>query len=346
MKAVARRNYRKLINVAVLLLLVAGMSRAQENYYAGWFNSNVRALSMGGASTSIIDDIPAALYNPAAFTLFRQPKSFRITPFLNPVLALSSYRNDSQDFTERVSTMQMCRSASLALKALFVSIHHLDAGVILNERMYARSFNGTDFFSVESNKAWEYGASTFVASLKIAHRAMIGANATYYYHPDVSNHRRRLGFSYGVLVQPSDRLNVGLSYIDLPEMASSFRSEFDRLADETMNIGISWYPTGSTTIALDVRNLTEEDVENVREVHIGLEQTIFSVIALRGGLYKERFTEHHHYSLGIGLMDSNLIFHRDNKLGHGQFMLNYGLIWQDDLRKTNRYHFLSLLFRL
>ncbi|MBN2012746.1 hypothetical protein JW960_25680 [candidate division KSB1 bacterium] len=340
-----RQLYRYILSLG-LLLLILNYAYGQEPEYMAWSVSTVRPLAMGTAFTSIVDDIAAALYNPAAFSLYQNQKTFRATLFMNPVMTFSAYRYYSNDFRENITGSRIARGASLGIKALFISTYNFEAGLILNEHSLAHTFHDNDIFMLEPNRSWADGANTFVASLKIAKRAVIGVSGSYYIIPEETQFNHRLGFSYGILLKPHDRLNVGLSYIDLPKAAPEFRYLYERLADETMNIGISYYPSSSTILSLDIRNLTEESLENIREAHVGVEQYIFSIAALRAGIYRERLSGRFFYSTGIGLLDSNLFFNPENKFEHRQFTMNYAFIYKDEgSEKYSQSHFISLLIR-
>ena len=127
---------------------------------------------------------------------------------------------------------------------------------------------------------------------------------------------------------------------------ADFLLPFERLADETMNVGISYNPLPGTILSIDVRNLTEEKKENSREFHFGFEQNIFSLAAIRGGYFKERFNNSNYYSFGIGLIDSNLLFKKFNRFFHHDFIINYAFIYQEKKYEFSRCHFFSLLFRI
>jgi hypothetical protein len=113
-----------------------------------------------------------------------------------------------------------------------------------------------------------------------------------------------------------------------------------------MNIGVSYQPFRRTTLSFDLRNLTEDQRKSVREVHVGVEQTIFSILAIRGGYYQERFTANPTFSGGIALFDSNLLFSADNQFDHPQFVLNYSLVYQKVDHRIFRWHALSVLIRI
>jgi hypothetical protein len=344
-KAVIKLNYKIILSSLLLFLLNTSLN-GQNQKYAAWSISTVRPLSMGGAFTSVNDDIAAALYNPAAFSLYEEQKTFKTTILLNPGAMLSAYRYYSDDFQKNVSPMQVVRGAATAVKAIFFTTINFNAGMIFNEKSVAASFHSNDLFIINPNQFWTNSTGIFFANFKIARRAALGVSGSYYYNPDEKIQKNRFGFSYGIFIKPHDRLNVGLSYIDLSETASDIRTPFERIADETMNVGVSFYPFNSTIISLDVRNLTEETVKNNREIHIGLEQQIFSIASFRAGAYQERNTNRNFYSAGIGLIDSNLLFHRENRFIHRQYMMNYAVILNEDkVKNATYYHLLSFLVR-
>ena len=75
-------------------------------------------------------------------------------------------------------------------------------------------------------------------------------------------------------------------------------------------------------------------------------QDFFSFLALRGGVYKERFSDNWIFSGGIGLINTNMLFSKDNQFNHSQFMVNYAFVYQQKQKMIFRWHVLSLFIRI
>ena len=302
---------------------------------------------MGTAYTSIEDNIVSASYNPATLSLYRFSKDHRFTAYLNPVAPTTLYyeyfKNKQQDQHKRD---ELFKTASLLIKSLVFTTKSIDVALIFNEQVIDKQylFNQKKFF--QNCDLWENGYHTLVTRIKLAERVSLGASGSYYIK-DINNETHRgWGFSYGILLKPSTRMNVGLAFVDFPNDMSEVRVPLERMADQTMNIGVSYKPTSNTTLSFDLRNLTEDRRKGVRETHLGFEQNIFSIISIRGGYFKERFADVHTFSGGIGLIDSNLMYADDNHFNHSQFMLNYSFLYQQTKDQFFRWHVLSLLIRI
>jgi hypothetical protein len=320
-------------------------TKAQQGYFATIYNIRTRPIAMGGAFTSVEDDLPAVLYNPGAFTMYKNRKSFRLTFFMNPLASYLAFYQDSERFRNSIHERDVLLNASLLFKGIVLTSRSFNLGVILGEESIEtiRMKESPRFFNY--NDLWENCAHTAFVNVDLARRVSIGISVTNYESHIKSLKATRYGFSYGILLKPGERVNVGLSYVDFPEKNATFRLPIERLMDETMNIGISYRPFDSTILSADVRNLSEENKANVREVHLGFEQQIVGITALRMGFFRERFTRNVRYSAGVGLLDSNLISREKDQFNHRQFICNYSFVYEDDVTTFNRWHFLSLIYR-
>lgn len=338
------------IKINFILIIVLGFSSialSQQNYFFTLSTIKARPLAMGGAYTSMEGDIVSASYNPATLNLYRLDKDLRFTFYLTPIAPTTIYyerfQNDQQNQQQKENVF---KTAALLMKSLVFTAKFIDVALIFNEQIVDKNylFSQKKFF--QNLNLWENSYHTLVTRIKLADRVSMGASVSYFLKNTNEKVQQGFGFSYGILLKPSTRMNVGLAYVDYPNDMSEIRLPLERLSDQTMNIGVSYKPTSSTTLSLDLRNLTEDDRKGVREAHLGFEQNLFSILAIRGGYFKERFADTHTFSGGIGLIDSNLMFADDNHFNHSQFMLNYSFIYQKNKNQFFRWHVLSLLIRI
>lgn len=326
---------------------MSGTAFSQQDYFFTLSTIKARSLAMGGAYTSIEDDIVSASYNPATLSLYEYPKDYRFTLFMNPIAPTTIYyerfQNDQQ---KKQDNSEWHKTASLLLKSLVFTGRSIDVALILNEQLLDEQFlfNQKKFF--QNCDLWDNSYHTLVTRIKLADRVSLGVSGSYYRKQVGEESQHGVGFSYGILMKPSAKLNFGLAFVDFPKNMPEIRVPLERLADQTMNIGISYKPTPSTKLSCDLRNLTEEDRKGVREAHLGFEQKIFSILALRGGYFQERFADIRTFSAGIGLLDSNILFSNDNRFNHSQFMLNYSFIYQKNKSQIFNWHIVSLLIRI
>ena len=306
-----------------------------------------RPIAMGGAYTSIEDDIVSANYNPATLSLYKFDKDYRFTVYLNPIAPTTIYYERFKNNTQNhESNEDVFKTAALLMKSLVFTGRFIDVAMIFNQQILDNSYliDQKKFF--QNCDLWENSYHTLVTRIKLADRVSIGASGSFYIKNIDHEVKRGWGFSYGILMKPAARMNVGLAFMDYPDDMPDIRLPLERMVDQTMNIGVSYKPTSSTTLSLDIRNLTEDDRKGVREAHLGFEQNLFSLLAIRGGYFKERFAESQAFSAGIGLIDSNLLFTDDNQFNHSQFILNYSFVYFKNKQQIFNWHVLSLQIRI
>jgi len=296
---------------------------------------------MGGAFTSIEDDVESVLYNPGCFNLYKYPKDFKVTVFMNPLMSLLAFQHYSDNFSKNPDRRDFLNATALLFKSVVISIRQFETGVVIGEESFNNVMVNKQSRVFAYNNLWNDNSNTVFMKLRLAQRVSIGVNGTYYQRKIDEKNEDGIGFSYGIVLKPNDKLNVGLSYIDLPDKMADYRVRLERIFDETMNVGMSYNLFKGTTLALDVRNLTEENKDNVREFHFGFEQRIFNILALRGGYFKERFTDNETFSAGIGLIDSNIFFSGDDKFNHHDYMINYSFVHDE----SREWHMFSFLWR-
>ncbi len=336
--------------IKFIFFIILGFSSigfSQQNYFFTLSTIKARPLAIGGAYTSIEDDIVSTSYNPATLSLYRFSKDHRFTLYLNPVAPATIYYEHFQgDQQNQQKQDELVKTAALLMKSLVFTGKSIDVALIFNEQLIDKNylFNQKKFF--QNCDLWENSYHSLVTRIKLADRVSIGASGSYYVKKINDEVHQGWGFSYGILLKPSTRMNVGLAFVDFPNDMPEIRVPLERMADQTMNIGISYKPASSTTLSLDLRNLTEDRRKGVREAHLGFEQNLFSILSIRGGYFKERFADVHTFSGGIGLIDSNLMFADDNHFNHSQFFLNYSFVFQQNKNQFFRWHLLSLLIRI
>lgn len=336
--------------IFLFILGLTNISFSQQNLFLTSGTTKARSLALGGAYTSIEDDIVSAGYNPATLSLYQATKDSRLTVYLNPVAPMIVYygqikKNNHSDQNHSPS-QQFLKTITLLIKSLVFTGRFVDIALVLNEQVIEEKYllHQNKFF--DDCDLWDNSYHTFTSRIKLAERVSIGVAGSIYLKKIEDKRYQGVGFSYGIMLKPAHNMNVGLAFIDFPENLPEIRLPVERMIDQTMNIGVSYKPTTSTTLSFDLRNLTEDDQPNVREAHLGIEQTIFSIFAIRGGLFQERFTRDRTFSGGLGLFDSNLLFSKENHFNHPQFLLNYSFLYQKRDSHPFRWHVLSILFRI
>lgn len=340
------RKYRVGFFVAVITLLPMG-GHCAERYFVTLSTTKVRPLALGGAFMAVKDGLPAFNYNPAAFELYSFEKKFRLTFHLNPILpvvALADYQTLIKD--GKFGLVDFLTCLGLLFKSITISTEFFDTGFLFYDeslRHFSRFKSGKIF---DCSGFLDNNSSVFLFKLKLARRVQIGATGGIFLAKDRGKRRWGWGSSYGVLLQPSERLNVGVVYFDLPQKLGDFRTNLERLEDETINIGTACKLDQNTTFTLDVRNLTEEYKKASREVHLGFERIFFSHLALRAGYYRKKISKSEVFSFGVGILDNNRFTSLENQFAHPNYFLNYSFILEKSPQGDRQWHFLSLIFRI
>ncbi len=333
--------------VILILLLVVGFTYAQQDLYLSLKNTKAKPIAMGGAYCSIEDNIVSAAYNPASLNLYQNDKNFRLTFFLNPItpviLLNDRYENDSP---KQTNATHYFKDATALIQGIALTIKFIDIGLIFNEQIIDRNELLDQKSVFENNNLWNNSYHTLITRIKLAEKVNIGASATLFQKEQNDVITREYGYSYGILLKPSPKMNAGITYHYFPQSLSKVRVPVERLFGQTVNVGISYRPFTGTTLSMDLRNLTEETNKSKIQPHFGLEQRVLSIFALRGGFYEQRETHGRYYSAGIGLIDSNLFFSKENELSQSQFMLNYSIAFQKEADEMFRWHVISLLIRI
>ncbi|MFQ5706254.1 MAG: hypothetical protein ACE5HO_02330 [bacterium] len=338
------------MGLSLLTLLAPGWSFSQGSQYFTLSDVKARPLAMGGAFTSVEDDLASIQYNPAALDLYQADKSKRVTLFLNPVgLVVGGVRNKDIFNTGSYSLDDFLLTMGLLVKSVFVSLNAFDFGILLGEEGFFQpeAFANDDLFDVSGLQ--QNHAHSIVGRWKLADKISIGGSASLLYGSDENDpakSRRDVAVSYGILLKPDKGLNVGVSFINLPDTLKDYRWPLERLVDESVNVGVSYKPFASMLLSLDVRNLGEEQNKAVREIHFGVEQVLFSHLALRAGFFDKKEEGEYSLTWGVGLLDRNLFSNPDNGFAHRDYFLNYAFVLEKNVGDYTRWHFLSLLIRI
>ncbi len=335
----------KFFGLIFLLLFSRGM--AQQDYYFTLSTIKARPIAMASAYTAMEDNVASASFNPATLSLYRFDKAHRITLFFNPIAPTGLFFARENDTPGAVrSQTDRLKTALLLFKGIAVTANFLDVALILNEQVINMPALTEQKRFFQDCATWDNSSHSLVGRIKLADRVSLGFSSSYYRQASDDQVSSGWGFSYGILLKPSPRMNVGVAFVDFPNKIPEVRLPLERLSDQTMNIGIAYQPWSNATVSLDIRNLTEDNRKAVREIHIGLEQNFFSVFAIRTGFFQERFTSVQMFSIGAGLIDSNIFFADDNKFARPQFVLNYAFLYQDEPARIARWHVLSMLIRI
>ena len=217
----------------------------------------VRPLGMGSSFTAVSDDANAIAWNPAGLVNVRQQAISGMTTNLHGI-------------------------ESLQQNYLSYIIPITDRHAVGFDWMQLR-FGDDELRYSDDRVSLSYGVGltrSLSAGLNIK-RVSVGSELDTYPIGNASG----FGFDIGFRYQPTDWLAFGVFGQDITDTEISFdydgtdiagdqRNEKDDLASSNIRFGIMYKPLDQTLLALDLD----------KNIHIGLEQSIQNILAIRGGL--------------------------------------------------------------
>ncbi|MBN2090056.1 hypothetical protein JW964_10590 [candidate division KSB1 bacterium] len=336
----------KIIKLICFYLIIQTLSGDElpASQYGTISQSKYRSLAMGGAFSAVQDNIAAIQYNPAAFSQYISPQKLKVTFYLNPVAPIvAGYEYQQKTGQEQNQLLQeFLKTVTLGIKGVIFSLNAVETGFIFLEEPIPLN-SRAKFFSTKS--FWSNYSNSFFFRLRLAPQVAIGVNTTLYHQDQTNQKKWHLGNSYGIFISPNPKTSVGVYYFALPDQLTNYREKLDRLGHDTINIGVAYHPETATTIALDVRNITQENATHAREVHIGLERNFGNWFALRSGWFQTT-SRVRYYSGGIGLIADNLFKKSDAYLQNPYYLINYSLVVEESKSQTQNWHFFSFALRI
>ena len=326
------------------LFILSTVSSAQENEFITLSSMSTRYMGMGGAFLSVEDNLASLFYNPGSFTLYDEDIQDRVTVFINPLLPLTAFaKPDKMGLGKYNSRDKFFNTLKYFLKGLVYSVSYFDFGLSLWEESILKK-NNKHFFP--DNDIENYTYSTFFAKAKLAARISLGLAISRYNQTIQGIERKGYLINYGVLMKPEKYLRIGISYFDLPLAMENYNDKFYNIKDETVNIGISFYPSKEWIISIDANNL---NTRNSQEARLGVEKRFSKYFALRGGFYRtETFRKSenrkYYWTCGVGLLSSNYFKPRAIRFLNEDFIINYSYVFEKAEHYTTNWHFFNCIF--
>ncbi len=302
-------------------------------------SAKARPLSMGGAYVSVENGLFALDFNPATFSSNIVEREIHFSVYFNPLGPVSIVEN-----WNRISGWD--DRLGLLIYGMAFSYDRIRMGILWGEealtdqRRLTRScfFDGTAY-PVQKNS--NIGFSFFLNP-----RVSLGAVGEIFHREKNGKEHIQWGYRYGIVIKPRDDLSVGLCFCNFPNEYKEDRILLERLADETLNIGISYSPWKAVMAAFDIRNVSDEGKRVVREPHIGFEVNPVTFVSLRGGYYREWEGEEETFSIGIGLHNWQSISSADPVFFDSFLRLDTSMLWQCQLGEIDRWFLLSCVLKI
>ena len=331
-------NKKWIVITAFLAGIVGGSLRAQTGFVT-MSTVKARSLAMGGAFVSVMDDLAALDFNPAGFSVKTVQEGFRFSAFFNPLgpaLMISHL--------DRVPVWDA--TLGWVLRGVTFKYGNVQFGILFGEENLGsrERLERPCLFDGEGYE--EQRNTSFGISFAPAQRVSLGiAGEIFFRRNDQGEMYHGLGYRYGVIIKPGQAVNVGICYVDFPEAYQSDRRSLERLADETLNVGMTYAPWQRLLLSLDFRNVSDEGKGASLEPHVGFEVIAWRHTALRGGFFRNVDENVNTVSLGIGLFDWNLLFSKYLRYAHSTFLMNSTLVFElEGLRR--RWFLLSMVLRV
>jgi len=339
------RRLQLCVVAGTLLYCAAAFGQTRHEYY-GLSTSWARPFAMGGAFTAVSDNLPALLYNPANFTLYRDQQTRKLTLFFNPIgLSGGIRRHRDLHGRESLGDKELASMLELFVHGLAFGDSSFQIVALLGEELP----NPPGLVRDDPLEAKHYAANQYslmAGRIQFTKRVAIGGSVGIYYQDTATGRAWGTGWSYGVTLLSGDKMRIGLSYWSFPKNMKQYRLNPERLVHEAVNLGLSYKAPTGTLLAIDIRNLGEESQQPVRELHLGVEQNIFQWVALRGGFYRDRLTRRNLWSAGIGLLDQNWWRPATSQKHEPDWAIQYGVCFEKQVSQDVYQHALTFLIRL
>jgi len=315
----------------IILILFVGNTYSQT--LINFLNSNSRAMSMGGAFTSVYDIDNSPMWNPSISILEKDRKigvessysKFELD--LIPaglaivVLLLENLDEDTTDIdTDFLKTMGILLVYSF--RGYTYSSDKYQIYLKLNEDLF-------DYDLTDTKRFFDNSQSMLAFSYQFGREFAVGVSFNYYqtYEKNIGRESGLggcIGLSYNALAV--NRLSYGLTYFKFPDNMKNVREMTERLFDNSINFGISYHYNYNYLVSLDVRDINHFDNASCLETHLGLEEKIVRIkngnLYLRqGGYFLNNNSNKPVYSVGIGYKSDISFVKRDKLLN-----ISFGII--------------------
>ncbi len=333
--------------IFILLLLLTIPAFANSHIYNMTHTIKSHSIAVGDAFTAVSSGLNSTMFNPATLGLNKFTNTVKYNAYLNPTGAYSLI-DEYGDITDsrNMESMDYVHLFGSVFKGFTFARPAFSAALVLSEPlMNMNSLSIEDRNRMISSKyLLDSNYDILTLKLELAEQIAIGASGFLFTTSDDSSFNRQNGTSYGVFLKPYPFFAVGVCYFDVPKNVSEILFQNNRLLDETINVGIQ-FTVENLAVNLDVRNVSDEEKHNIREVHTGLEYNILNVTSLRCGYYYEQENDTHVYSAGFGLLNNNFLHSIEDSFINNDFAINYGIQYRKGPLNNIYYHYLGFLLR-
>jgi hypothetical protein len=335
-----RGTIRRCVGMLPGILVLGFLSavRADDTRKVTLSTVKCRSIAMGGAFTSVRDDLSSLDFNPATFTLENSVDESVLHVFLNPLGPLLLLKNADELKTWTSAPAYLFQGVAISLRRIQIGLSFGTETLSDSGRLSRVDwFNGKDF---QRNSHSSLGFSFTLAprvSLGLAGEMSIREGQW---------KKARFGYRYGLQIYPRENLSVGMFYIDFPRTFEKERLVLERLDDATLNVGIAYSPFSWSRLACDIRNVSDDGRDVVREPHFGLEIAPWRHLSVETGYYRIWNRGADVYSVGIGILDQHAWIQSGRRYPFPRLVLRSAFVLERDDAGSTGWFFLSGSIRL
>jgi hypothetical protein len=336
--------------IMFLSLETFGQSLNIRNTY--YFTNSLlsRAPAMGDAFTAVQDYVESGLYNPAALSSEGGAVSSIFFSF-NPVGAIDAgYHISDLSIRQELAGNDFVAMLGILMHSLSISSGPLQFSLVLSEELPNNPYRTVTDKKVTTEYLLDWNYHIASLRLKLAKQVYMGTSLFVFNQTIPEDQtfvqKSKIGASYGILMMPASNFSIGLTLFNIPSSAETQMFLQHRIHHQSINFGLCYQPFRPLRLAVDFRNVSEENAQSNSEVHGGIEVLPFRFLALRSGYYRIATLDKDVFSAGIGIADF-----RDYKPVRERFvlskiLLNYALQAEKTRDDVNLVHYLTFLFRL
>ncbi len=337
----------------LIFLFIQPSAKALDVYSFSTLESG--PIGVAGAVTARLGNIESILYNPATYTrystvLWDEQPHFSI--HINPAAALSYtsafIRNeDISGFPEIDAPLSIIRGFTLFWKPFTIGT------IFTEEQLFSTDGSNSSWFDI-GNTPNNRRAISYL-NITLSERVRVGVSAMgiirnrsidMFSENDKAQFESVIGSSYGVYLAPSEYVEVGVFFADLPNDFTDSRQMLSGIEDQSVNAGISITPERNTRLHIDARNVFHENDGNELEFRFGAEYNMFHHITLRAGAMPRTQDGGEYITCGIGLLDKNQLGNFPGKYSVPSFMLNYSMVYRLNGDIDEQVHLLTLMLEI
>lgn len=338
----ARTIRRTLCWLLALPTLSAGLLAQTASEYHTVASFNSRAAALGWANTGRQATLADGLYNPATIPASRQQWQLL---FNIPGATAALYNWEGLTSGGSRHNIDQLHRWGLILKGAAWHSPIFSVAMLFSEALpnpLAPQPGGDRF---PTSGVLDHCYSQTAACVRLADSFALGAAVYLVRQAGNQGAAAHAGGSYGALIRPNPRFNVGIMYVDVPDQSAAGFLALNRTVDEAMNVGFSWTPRNNLILSLDVRNVSEEEEVVRRELHWGGEWQMLPWCQLRAGFFRSTPERRNRFCGGAGIV-TPMGHEETEQEGRGaaiplQLVLHYGFQVESEGHLQARAHYLT-----